>query len=331
MDFAAHLREHGPTSRKILTREQALAYTRELAGSHYENFPVLSVFVPRRLTAHFANVYAYCRWSDDLADEVADGKQAAELLDWWQGELEDCYAGKTRHPVMIALAETIERFSIPIEPFEDLLFAFRQDLVQKRYADFPELLQYCRYSANPVGRLVLYLCERFDEENASQSDAVCTGLQLANFWQDVAIDWQKGRVYIPQDDLARSQVDEAAIAGNIYSPAFADLMRMQVTRAEDFLRAGRPLAQRMPGRLKFVVGAFAEGGLRILERIRAVDFDVLHRRPKLGKKDGVMVLGRAVRNWLVGIGHSPDENPSSPDSESLWRDSSQAAEPLHQG
>src|SRR6266850_6455139 len=182
--------------------KQAERYTRWLATHHYENFTVASVFLPRHLRQHFYNVYAYCRWADDLADEIPETAKALELLNWWGGELGQCYAGSASHPVFIALQGTIEKFSIPINPFSDLLAAFRQDQTVRRYATWNDVLDYCRYSANPVGRLVLYLCGYADSERQLLSDYTCTALQLANFWQDVSRDLNKDRIYIPLDFLA---------------------------------------------------------------------------------------------------------------------------------
>src|SRR5271163_2905143 len=183
--------------------EEARAWCKRLAESHYENFHVATWFLPAALRPHFHAIYAYCRVSDDLGDEVGDPAKALALLDQWDGELDACYEGRARHPVFVALAETIHDCKIPKQPFADLLVAFRQDQVETRYATMVDLLGYCRYSANPVGRLVLYACGEADEEKFSLSDATCTALQLANFWQDVRRDYAKGRIYLPQDDMRR--------------------------------------------------------------------------------------------------------------------------------
>jgi squalene synthase HpnC len=178
---------------------EAERYTRWLATHHYENFNVVSWLLPRELHQHFYNVYAYCRWSDDLGDEVADSARALQLLDAWEDELKLIYAADAgpSHPVLIALRETIRAKNIPITPFSDLLRAFRQDQTVKRYATWDAVYDYCVYSANPVGRLVLYLCGYSDAARQKMSDATCTALQLANFWQDVSRDLEKGRIYIP--------------------------------------------------------------------------------------------------------------------------------------
>lgn len=289
------LSRYGPEGAAPVPAEaDARAYTRQLAARHYENFPVLSLFVPWRLRQHFANVYAYCRWADDLADEIEDPQKALVLLDWWETELDGCYSGRPRHPVMVALAETIGAFGIPRQPFVDLLAAFRRDQRQTRYATYADLLDYCRCSADPVGRLVLYLCKAHNAENAALSDAVCTGLQLANFWQDVCVDLEKGRIYLPLEDMARFGVTEESLAAPDDGPAFRKLLAFEVERAEELLRRGLPLARRLRGRLRVAVAGFALGGLAILQKIRAAHFTVLQARPKLTRGDKLAVLARAL-------------------------------------
>ena len=203
--FSRDLALYGPEAKipKPLRPAQGRRYCRRLAHSHYENFTVVSWLLPRRLRQHFYNVYSYCRWADDLADEPGDPAKSLALLDWWEKELRDCYAGKFRHPVFVALAETIRRFEIPIDPFVDLLVAFRQDQRVHCYDNLAQLTEYCRYSANPVGRLILYLGKCHSPERAQLSDSICTGLQLANFWQDVARDYEMGRVYLPTAEQNR--------------------------------------------------------------------------------------------------------------------------------
>ena len=212
--FSRDLALYGPDAKipKPLGLSQGRRYCRRLARGHYENFTVVSWLLPRRLRQDFYNVYAYCRWADDLADEPGDPQRSLSLLDWWEKELRDCYAGKAWHPVFLALADTIRRYSIPIDPFIDLLVAFRQDQRVRRYDDMGQLTQYCRYSANPVGRLILYLGKCHTPERAQLADSICTGLQLANFWQDVARDWDMGRVYLPAADCARFGYDDAMFA-----------------------------------------------------------------------------------------------------------------------
>src|SRR5712691_9150506 len=203
-------------------------YTRWLATHHYENFNVVSWLLPRHLHQHFYNLYAYCRWSDDLGDEISDPVLALKLLDDWEQELRNCYAGRPSHPVFVALGPTIQACEIPLEPFSDLLVAFRQDQTVHRYPDWNGVLAYCRYSANPVGRLVLYLCGYRDPERQQLSDATCTALQLANFWQDVSADYDKGRIYLPLEDLKRFQVSEDDIEAQSNTAQFREMMRFEV-------------------------------------------------------------------------------------------------------
>jgi squalene synthase HpnC len=205
--------------------DDAQKYTRWLATHHYENFNVVSWLLPKELHQHFYNVYAYCRWADDLGDEIPDGNRAVELLDWWERELNACYDDKPSHAVFIALRETVLAQDIPKEPFADLLKAFRQDQFVKRYENWDAVIDYCVYSANPVGRLVLYLCGYRDAERQRLSDATCTALQLANFWQDVSRDLEKGRIYIPLDIAASHEVAEADIVAKRFSAGYVTLMK----------------------------------------------------------------------------------------------------------
>src|SRR5215831_18907683 len=193
---AAYVRSADAMS-QISSPEQGRAYTRWLATHHYENFHVVSFLLPKRLHQDFYNVYSYCRWADDLGDEIGDTTESLRLLAWWRGELDAMYAGRTKHPVFVALAPTVARYGIPREPFDNLICAFEQDQTVIRYSNWEELFGYCRNSANPVGRLVLYLCGYSDERRQKLSDATCTALQLANFWQDVTVDLLKDRVYLP--------------------------------------------------------------------------------------------------------------------------------------
>jgi squalene synthase HpnC len=264
-------------------RAEAAAYCLRMMRGHYENFTVASWLLPRPLVPHMAAIYAYCRFSDDLADEVASPAESLALLDAWQDELERCYSGRARHPVFVALGETIREFSIPPDPFEQLLVAFRQDQQVARYETVADLLEYCRHSANPVGRLVLYLGRCHDAERGSLADAICTGLQWINFCQDVARDWQKGRVYLPQETLERFGYDEAMFARGEFNQAFAGALRTEVDRAESFLHAGDALVGRVPPSLAFDVALFAAGGLEVVRGIRQLDYNVWHRRPVVSK------------------------------------------------
>ena len=260
-------------------------YCRVLAKRHYENFTVASWFLPAGLRQHFYNVYAYCRWADDLADETGDAKRSLALLDWWESQLRDCCHGRAVHPVFIALAGTIQKFKIPVDPFLDLLSAFRQDQRVSRYETVEQVLEYCRLSANPVGHLVLYLGECHSMERARLADSICTGLQLANFCQDVAGDWDRGRIYLPQADCRRFGYTEAMFARRESNEAFRRLMSVEVNRAEDFLHAGLPLVKLMPSNLRLDAALFAEGGLAVLRAIRRQGFDVWTRRPRVSRME----------------------------------------------
>jgi squalene synthase HpnC len=302
--FAEQLRQWGPEAleSRTATPAEAEAYCRHLARTHYENFPVVTWLLPRKLRQHFYNVYAYCRWADDLGDEVAGAAESLALLGWWRNELAACYAGAARHPVFVALQRTIEIFRIPSQPFEDLITAFEQDQRVSEFETFSQLLEYCRFSANPVGRLVLYVSGAYGEQNAVWSDSICTGLQLANFWQDIGRDLDIGRVYLPAEDRARFGYSLEALAARETNPPFIELMRFEVERARDFLYGGLPLAEQMPGRLQVDIELFARGGLKILERIESIGYRVWETRPVVSKRDvaGLFAgsLLRAVRRRL---------------------------------
>src|SRR5712675_1279562 len=225
--------------------EEARAFCKRLAKSHYENFSVATWFLPRRLRQHFYNVYSYCRISDDLGDEAGDPQQSLELLDQWEAELNACYAGSPKHPVFVALAETVQQCSIPKHEFSDLLIAFRQDQTVTRFEKFEDVLAYCRYSANPVGHLVLYLCGYRDAERQQLSDFTCTALQLANFWQDVTVDYAKGRIYLPLEDLRRYCVSEEDIAQCHATPKFIEPIKFQVHRAREWLDRDLPRVKKV--------------------------------------------------------------------------------------
>ncbi|MFO0866369.1 MAG: squalene synthase HpnC [Gemmataceae bacterium] len=274
-----------------MTLRQAKEYCSQLARSHYENFSVATLLLPRRLVPHFHHVYAYCRWADDLGDETAGGDEAIRLLGWWRGELLRCYGGTPRHPVLIALRETIRRFDIPPKPFLDLLVAFEQDQRVKRYDTFEKLRNYCRCSADPVGRLVLYLCESFDEERAALSDQVCTGLQLANFWQDVSRDFDIGRVYLPAEDRTRFGYSDADLEARRFTPTFAALMRFEVDRARSMFQEGMKLVPLLPPDVQADIELFVRGGLAILRKIEEAGYDVWKGRPKLSKLDKAKLIG----------------------------------------
>jgi len=281
------------------TLEEARAYCKTLAETHYENFHVATWFLPKTLRPHFHAIYAYCRISDDVADELGNPVIALALLDVWGRELDACYEGRLRHPVFVALAETIRECGIPKKPFADLLTAFRQDQTVKRYDTMDDVLAYCRYSANPVGRLVLYACGHADEEKFKLSDATCTALQLANFWQDVREDYARGRVYLPQKDLEFFGVNEATIADRVVTPGFRGLMRTEVEYARGLFEEGLPLIGMVGRDLALDLDLFSRGGLEILRAIELRDFDVLSSRPAISKGAKAKLLLGALGAKLI--------------------------------
>jgi squalene synthase HpnC len=276
-----------------------------LTRRHYENFPVVSWLLPRRFRRHFYNVYAYCRWADDLADEVAGVERSERLLAWWKEQLGACYGATTsggrstlRHPVFVALEKTISECQIPAQPFEDLISAFVQDQRGTESATFSQLLDYCRRSANPVGRLVLYVVGRHDEQCARWSDSICTGLQLANFWQDAARDLDIGRVYLPVEDRLRFGYSDHDLQARATNEAFLELMRFETARAREFLTAGLPLVARLPVRLGVDIELFVRGGLAILDRIQSIDYRVWETRPVVTKWDVLRLTARCTAAGL---------------------------------
>lgn len=294
--FEEELAKYGPEApaRRAPDLEESLRYCRSLAKNRYENFHVASWLLPRALRPHFHAVYAYCRWSDDLADEVADSARATRLLEWWEAELNRCPAGDSNHPVFVALRATLREFGIPLAPLQDLLSAFRQDQSVSRYETFESLRDYCRRSADPVGRLVLYLGRRHEEDLLPLSDSICTGLQLINFCQDVANDWRRGRIYLPGESLRKFGVSEMDFAAEVATPAFRELLAFEVARAEEWLRQGLPLVDRMLGSLRGDIWLFAQGGLAIAKEIRSIGFDVWTRRPTVSKWKKLVLLTRAL-------------------------------------
>lgn len=295
-------RELSTPPRELFSLDESRRYCRWLARRHYENFTAVTRLLPRHLRQDFSNVYAYCRWADDLADETGDPRRSLALLDWWEQGVQDCYQGRVTHPVFVALADTIRRYEIPIEPWTDLLTAFRQDQRVTRYETFDSLLGYCRYSANPVGRLVLYLGRCHDPARAELADAVCTGLQLANFWQDVAEDWDRGRIYLPEEHRRRFAYDESDFARREPSDAFRRLMAFEVDEAERWLRRGAPLVDTVSKELRLPVGLFIAGGLAILDAIRRADYDVWTRRPTVTRWTKLRLVARCW--WRLRRGQS---------------------------
>lgn len=284
-------------SSRVYTVAEAEDYTRWLATAHYENFHVVSFLLPKALHQDFYNVYSFCRWADDLGDEFGDKSRSLQLLAWWRRELHAMYEGETRHPVFVALKGTAEKHDLPIEPFDNLITAFIQDQSIGRYANWRELEGYCVNSANPVGRLVLMLCGYRDAERFRLSDATCTGLQLANFWQDVTVDWDKDRVYLPLDLLARNEATVEQIAARRFNESFKNAMREAVAEARRHFQEGLPLVGKVNRQLSLDLDLFNRGGLAILDRIEREGFDVLKARPRITKVARVRILMGSLARW----------------------------------
>jgi squalene synthase HpnC len=278
--------------------EEAQAYTRRLATSHYENFNVVSWLLPREVHQSFYNVYSYCRWADDLGDEIPDAQRALALLDQWEEELRHCYAGRATHPVLIALAETARQHDIPQKPFADLLIAFRRDQTVKRHPDWASVLDYCVYSANPVGRIVLYVCGYRDPARQELADWTCTALQLANFWQDVARDLDIGRIYIPLDHLAAHGLSEKDLEARRFDARYARMMKELVEYTRTLFARGRPLARNVSGPLRTDIDMFSRGGLAVLDAIEAIGYNTIEHRPAISRGAQARLLGRALLSRL---------------------------------
>jgi squalene synthase HpnC len=272
------------------TQAEAEQYTRWLATHHYENFHVVSFLLPKRLHQDFYNVYAFCRWADDLGDEIGDPSESLRLLGWWRAELEAMYSGQVQHPVFVALEGTARKYDLPKQLFADLISAFEQDQRVTRYQNWDELFGYCRCSANPVGRLVLRLCGYSDDERDRMSDATCTALQLANFWQDVTVDLEKDRVYLPLDLLARHGYSLADLQAGTFNAAFQNVMRDSIDVARKLFSEGLPLVKTVDRRLAFDLELFSRGGLRMLRKIEQQNYNVLARRPAISKFERVQLL-----------------------------------------
>jgi squalene synthase HpnC len=267
-----------------------------MSVDHYENFPVASVLLPKHLRRPIEAIYRFARSADDIADE-GDALPAERLagLAAYNAELDRIERGEpVAGPIFAPLAPIIAEWKLPIQLFRDLLDAFSQDVTKERYADYAELLDYCRRSANPVGRLLLHLVDRTTPDNLARSDAICSALQLANFWQDVAIDWKKNRVYLPQEDLVRFGIDEAQIAEGLWDAAWAALIDFQTDRTRELMLFGAPLVHELPGRMGWEIRFTVQGGLRILEKTRLVRGDVYRHRPVLGPTDWLRLCGRAL-------------------------------------
>jgi squalene synthase HpnC len=286
------------------TLDEARAWCHELATTHYENFHVATFFLPQRLRPHFDSLYAFCRVSDDLGDEVANTSVALRLLETWGRMLDECYdnPGQSRHPVFVALRETVVACDLPRQLFHDLLYAFRQDQVKTEYATWDEAVEYSRYSANPVGRLVLLVSGYRDEARAELSDSICTALQLANFWQDIVRDSEIPRRYLPGEYMERFGVDEGQIAGRVFTPQFRAMMKELVDRTRAMLRDGSQLPRMVDSQLRVTLELFAKGGEAILDGIVAQNYDVLHKRPVVTMRRKLLLLAGALIGKLRSAG-----------------------------
>jgi squalene synthase HpnC len=279
-----------PAGSARYTEREALEYTKWLATHHYENFQVVSFLLPKHLHQDFYNVYSFCRWADDLGDEIGDPEESLKLLGWWRSELEAMYHGDPSHPVFTALRTTVKRFEIPITPFDRLIRAFEQDQRISRYRSWNDVFGYCVNSANPVGHLVLYLCGYRDEERQRLSDKTCTALQLANFWQDVTVDLKKDRIYLPLDLLEKHKYTVDDLFALKFDERFERVMREAVDVAQDLFHGGLPLIKTVDKRLALDLELFSRGGMRILEKIRAQRYDVLKARPVISKWERMQIL-----------------------------------------
>lgn len=273
--------------------DQAFAYCKALARSHYENFPVASLVIPRERRPYVAAIYAFARTADDFADEGdVPAHERLRRLDEWGEKLRRCYRGDATEPVFVALGETAARTGLPREPLDALLHAFRLDVTAQRFSGFEDLLFYCRHSANPVGYLLLHLFGEATERTIPLSDSICTGLQLANFWQDLSVDWANGRLYVPLEDLGRFGYTESELGRGVFDERFRRMLAFEVDRAREYLLNGVSLLNLVSSaRLRFELSLTVRGGLAILEAVRATGYDVLHRRPSLSviNKAGILL------------------------------------------
>jgi squalene synthase HpnC len=285
---------------RVYSPAEALLYTRWLATSHYENFHVVSFLLPKRLHQDFYNVYSFCRWSDDLGDEIGDRQESLRLLDWWRGELVKMSRNEVRHPVFVALYETVKRHGLPLDLFLDLIHAFEQDQTVSTYATYTDLYDYCHYSANPVGRLVLMLCGYSDERRFQLSDATCTALQLANFWQDVTVDLEKDRIYIPLEVIKRHGYTVEELRDLRFTPPFREVMKEICQAARALFLEGLPLVDLVNRRLALDLDLFSRGGLKVLDKIEALDYNVLAQRPAISRAERVRLLLGSLGRVALG-------------------------------
>ncbi len=287
---------------EVPSMEFSQDYCRRLARSHYENFVVVGFFTPPRLRGAFEAVYAFCRWADDLGDETGSTDKSSVLLNWWQEQLEELYcpgSPEPRHPVYIALKPVIDKFRLPIKPFADLISAFKQDQWKTRFENHAELVDYCARSANPVGELVLRLFGEASEENLAFSKDICTGLQLANFWQDVSRDLLKGRVYIPRESMEKHDVSESDLARVPATEAFRRMLAEEVAATRELFHTGRGLTEKLGGRVGLALRLFHAGGVATLDAVEKCGFDVLTRRPRVGKMTQIGLMARIFAGSLL--------------------------------
>lgn len=298
------LARFGPTvPPSVISLQESLAYCKNLALNHYENFSVASFLLPKTMRQDFYNIYAYCRWSDDLADESpVDTREnfpgqemgTMDLLNWWRAELRACFAGKSQHPVFVALGSTLQRYPLPIEPFEKLLDAFCKDQQVNRYSNDAEVLAYCSGSANPVGRILLGLAQTFEAEAIQQSDSICTGLQLANFCQDLRRDALRDRIYLPKSRWAQHSISEEEILSGTKTVSQQNALRDWVHFARAHLIGGLPLVRRVPRWLARDIQLFARGGLALLENIERKQFDVWNSPIEVSKAQKLRLLFQSI-------------------------------------
>lgn len=299
---------------------ESFRYCERLARSHYENFPVGSLLLPKKLRPYVWVLYAFARRADDIADEDFPETERLPALEAWEGLLNRSLHSSINHPVFLALKETLLRFQIPSSWLSDLLTAFKMDVRVKRYADFTALREYCRYSANPVGRLVLWLFGYRQEKLMELSDSVCTALQLANFWQDISVDLKKNRIYLPLDELHRAGYSEEKLFAHLCDASFKSLLRFQVERTEALFRLGAPLAELTGGRLGLELRCVILGGMGILKKIRRLDFDTLTQRPHFKTRDKLFLLLRALCGFRRSLGltrHSRNTQTPRPEDDPI--------------
>lgn len=283
----------------------AQEFCRQYTRQHYENFTVASWLLPRQVRHAFYPIYSFCRWADDLADESPDNETALTSLNDWNSLLDDCYQGKTEHPIFSALKPIVEKYSIPKSLFADLIAAFRLDQTKKEYNSREELLEYCKLSANPVGRIILHLAQTTDEESMILSDKICTGLQLANHWQDVARDKRRttssgasdSRRYVPLNDMLYCGYSLEEFQNEVYNPAFAETMSQLCDWADSFFIEGSPLVDRVPRSFKTDIKLFILGGQKIVEAIRRVDFNVWSNRPTISHWSKFKLILKALTGF----------------------------------